>query len=258
MQVLKLSLFGSFQVTLTGSFQEHGEPLTGFAYDKVRALLAYLVVESARPHRREKLATLLWAEDSPEAARTSLRKALSTLRRAIQDKDTSPAYLIVRHDTVQFNPASNYWVDVDIIKARLESSATHAHSHVETCETCIEDLEEAARLYRGDFLQGLIIKDSIPFEEWVLVYRERFHSQILTAIHYLTRYYLHQGAYAQAQKYALRQIKMEPYREEAHRTLMRTLSRSGQRSAALRQYETCKTTLAAELGVPPADKTTAL
>jgi DNA-binding SARP family transcriptional activator len=39
---------------------------------------------------------------------------------------------------------------------------------------------------------------------------------------------------------------------------MRLLARSGQRSAALRQYETCRHTLADELGVEPHEETTAL
>ena len=42
------------------------EPVTAFASNKVRALLAYLAVEADRPHRREALAGLLWPEQ-PEA-----------------------------------------------------------------------------------------------------------------------------------------------------------------------------------------------
>jgi DNA-binding SARP family transcriptional activator len=39
---------------------------------------------------------------------------------------------------------------------------------------------------------------------------------------------------------------------------MRLVARSRQRSAALRQYETCRHTLADELGVEPHEETTAL
>ena len=46
-----------------------GAPITAFESDKVRALLAYLAVESGRPQRREMLAGLLWPErpDAPQA-----------------------------------------------------------------------------------------------------------------------------------------------------------------------------------------------
>jgi hypothetical protein len=52
MAQLSIRLLGPFQVTVAG------EPATGFATDKARALLAYLVVEAGRPHRREALAGL--------------------------------------------------------------------------------------------------------------------------------------------------------------------------------------------------------
>src|SRR5262249_39787608 len=46
--------------------------------------------------------------------------------------------------------------------------------------------------------------------------------------------------------------------EEAHLQAMRLLSRTGQRSAALAQYETCRRVLAEELALEPSRETTAL
>src|SRR5690606_12515409 len=53
-------------------------------------------------------------------------------------------------------------------------------------------------------------------------------------------------------------LQLEPFREEAHRLLMRLLAESGQRSAALAQYEVCVRILDEELGVEPDDETVAL
>ena len=58
--------------------------------------------------------------------------------------------------------------------------------------------------------------------------------------------------------YARRQVELEPWRESAHRQWMRALALSGQRSAALAQYEACRRILAEELGVEPEAETTAL
>ena len=49
-----------------------------------------------------------------------------------------------------------------------------------------------------------------------------------------------------------------PGAKQSHRQLMRVLARSGQRSAALVQYATCRRVLAEELGVEPEEETTTL
>jgi predicted ATPase/DNA-binding SARP family transcriptional activator/uncharacterized protein HemY len=244
---------------MLGPFQAQiaTQPVGGFAYDKVRALLAFLAIECHQPHTREWLATLLWPDSSPDTGRTSLRKALSTLRKAICDDDASSSYLLIDRESVQFNPESNYWLDVAEVNKRLDASLDHPHLQLDACKTCVCDLEEATTLYRGDFLQGLMV-DSLEFEEWSLTIREHLHSRMLTALHHLTTHYLHRGEYSQAQKFALRQVGMEPYREEAHRVLMQCLVRSGQRSAALAQFERCRRILDEELGVEPSAETRAL
>jgi hypothetical protein len=51
---------------------------------------------------------------------------------------------------------------------------------------------------------------------------------------------------------------MDPLREAGHRQLMRLLAQSGQRSAALAQFEACRRQLADELNVEPDGETTRL
>ena len=139
---LALALLGPLHVTL----DDH--PVTGFATDKVRALLAYLTLE-ARPHRRDALAELLWPEQEA-AARTSLRVALTTLRRALGDQSAQPPFLLTTRETVQFNPASNYTLDVTTFTDLLRESEQHAHPRGALCATCVARLTEAVGLYRGE------------------------------------------------------------------------------------------------------------
>ena len=94
---LFIRLLGSLQVTLDD------QEVSGFDSDKVRALLAYLAVESNRPHRREKLAGLLWPERPERAARTNLRRALTNLRQIIHDQEATPPFLHITRQTLQFN-----------------------------------------------------------------------------------------------------------------------------------------------------------
>ncbi len=57
---------------------------------------------------------------------------------------------------------------------------------------------------------------------------------------------------------AQRLLQLDALHEPTHRQLMRLLAQTGQRSAALTQYETCRHLLATELNVPPDEMTVAL
>jgi DNA-binding SARP family transcriptional activator len=124
---LVLTLLGSFQARLDG------EPATEFESDKVRALLAYLAVESDRPHRRERLAGLLWPEQPERSARQNLSQALYNMRRAIADCDATPPFLLVTHHTIQFNPSSDHWLDTAAFSGRLAACDEHHHPRLAAC-----------------------------------------------------------------------------------------------------------------------------
>src|SRR5690349_2684293 len=110
MASLNITLLGAFQVTLDDT------PVTGFRTDKMRALLAYLCTEAARPHRREALMDLLWPDQPRETATVNLRQAIFKLRQLLgetQEQSTdAPGFLLVTPLTVHFNPASDYRLDV--------------------------------------------------------------------------------------------------------------------------------------------------
>jgi DNA-binding SARP family transcriptional activator/predicted ATPase len=241
---LSLSLLGPFQVT------RDGQPVTGFKSNKVRALLAYLAVEADRPHRREVLAGLLWPDWPDRDALSNLRYALANLRRVIGDRTAEPPFLLITRDTLQFNTASDYWLDVTAFTEMVEAD--------KASPSAIDQLEQGVALYRGSFLEGFSVGDSPVFEEWTLFTREQIGRQVSSALHGLAASYEQRGEYEQAQSCAWRQVELEPWDEAAHQQLMRTLALSGQRSAALSEYETCRRLLAEELGVEPAAETTRL
>jgi DNA-binding SARP family transcriptional activator/predicted ATPase len=247
MAQLSISLLGSFQVTLDG------QPVTGFKSNKVRALLAYLAVEADRPHRREVLAGLLWPDWPDREALSNLRYALANLRRVIGDRaraearDAEPPFLLITRDTLQFNPASDYHLDVTAFTHRVELNKANP--------SVIDELQQSVALYQGEFLEGFSVGDSPAFEEWTLFNRERLARQMSAALYHLAATCEQRGEYEPAQAWAWQQIELEPWDEAAHQQLMRTLALSGQRGAALAQYETCHRLLAEELGVEPAPET---
>jgi len=241
MASLSISLLGGVSV------YQDGRPVNSFESNKARALLAYLATETDRPHSREKLASLLWPDMPEQAARNNLRYTLSNLRKVIGDLQTSQPILSISQQTIQLNLEQDIEVDVLTFNLRLAQSPL-----------TIANLEEAIRLYRGDFLEGFSISGDTAFEEWAILKREQFRRQALNALHRLAQAYERNGDITSALSAAWRLVDLEPWSEEAHRYLMRLLGLSGQRSAALTQYETCRRILAEELRVDPSMETTRL
>jgi len=245
---LSIRLLGPFQVEV------NGQPTTNFASDRVRALLTYLATERDQPHRRDKLAGLLWPNSPQKTARTNLRRALADLRKALGDHQAEPPYLLISRQTIQFNSASHAWVDVAAFATALPSET----NQTQLDEQRIQSLTEALASYRGNFLEGFFLDGSIDFEEWVLLKRERCQRQVHIILQQLVTDYEKMGAYDQAITYAWQQVEMDTFQESAQRQIMRLLVQTGQRAAALSQYDTLEALLEAEMGMAPAAQTTKL
>ncbi|MEG3849704.1 BTAD domain-containing putative transcriptional regulator [Microcoleus sp. herbarium19] len=257
---LELVLLGPMQVMM------NGQPILTFPYEKVRALFAYLAIESNYPHHRDRLAALLWSDQCESNARSNLRKALCTLRHLLGDSVVdSPLFLTTRH-TIQFNPRSEHTLDAAVLSqlhARRSYLAgnrhsQHSHSDTELGPECVSDLEQAVALYRGAFLDRIQLPDSEDFEAWVMLNRQRFHEFAVNACAALVTHYEHQHNYQKAQHYVQRQLQLEPWNESAHRCLMRILTLCGRRTAALKQYDRCCAILEQELATEPELTTIAL
>ena len=116
---------------------------------KSQALLAYLAVPAGRFHAREKLTAMFWG-DTPEAqARQSFRQALLSIRRAV---GSGPHPILLARNGAVALDAEAVTVDVALLEAALADGTT-------------EGLEQAAALYKGEFLAGLNLNEQ-AFEEW--------------------------------------------------------------------------------------------
>jgi predicted ATPase/DNA-binding SARP family transcriptional activator/Tfp pilus assembly protein PilF len=235
MPAITISLLGGFHATLDGA------ALTRFRGDKVRALLAYLAVEAARPHARSTLAALFWPDLSDDQALNNLSQALTRMR-AVFGSAGDTLLHTTRH-SVQWGTGAS--VDVaDFVRLASRSDAA--------------DLEQAAALYAGELLAGFHLAECDAFEEWLLLTREKFQQLALTTLERLADSARAAGRHSQAAEAARRQLELDPWREAAHRQLIGALAAAGDRAAALAAYERCRQVLLADLGVEPDAATTAL
>ncbi len=244
MRRLALHLLGAFEATLDG------KPITGIKTEKARALLAYLAVERGRGHRRQSLVGLLWPDYPESSARANLRQVLTNLRQVLKDEENPTPFILVEGETIQFNPESDFWLDVTAFEEQIS-----AKQEVGKTIPSVDDLKGTISLYRGGLLEGFSLKDSPDFDSWTANLRERYQGMASSALGKLGEHHEQSQDYEKAIGYARRRLELEPWQEEAHRQLMRLLAINNQRSAALAQFEACKRILKDELGVEPSAET---
>jgi DNA-binding SARP family transcriptional activator len=228
---LSVALLGGFEARLSG-----GE-LISLPTRKARGLLAYLAVHAGRPQPRDKLSTLLWGETAQAQARGSLRQSLAALRKSLE---AAPATLLITEKAIALDAEM---VDVDV--STFERFAG---------DLAPEALENAARLYKGDLLEGFETIGA-AFEDWLLMERERLRELALEALAKLLHHQSTVGRTEAAIRTALRLLSLDPLQEAVHRTLMRLYVRQGRRATALRQYQLCVKVLQRELAVEPEEET---
>jgi DNA-binding SARP family transcriptional activator len=232
MAQLTLTLLGGFQARL-----DTGPPLA-LSTRKIQAFLAYLALPAGRAHSRDKLAALLWGDQSQEQARHSLRQAIFSLRRAVDP--VRPACVCVEGATIALNAEA---VTVDAMSfERLLAERTPLA------------LGQAVALYRGDLLGGLTRQEP-PFEEWLMGERERLRELAIEAHAALLAAQRAAGDVEAALQTGLRLFALDPLQEPLHRTLMRLYAQLGRRGSALHQYQLCVSALQRELGVEPEQET---
>jgi len=114
----------------------------------------------------------------------------------------------------------------------------------------VADLRLAAKLYEGDLLDGVVIRDS-AFQEWLTIERNRLHEVIIGVFQKLLQHL--DGAEAIVS--ANRLVTLDQLREPSHRTLMQIYAAQGQFEPAIRQYHICRRVLWRDLHIAPTGET---
>jgi len=239
---LRINTLGGLTITLDG------EPVSGFVSRKVDALLVYLAA-NPREHPREVLGELLWDDLPQDRTLSYLRTALSSLQ-----KQLSP-FLIVTRQSIAMNPDSDYWLDIAELSPLLDAAEHQWQEQGHFTRQMLEKLQTTLELYRGHFMDGFNIRNSRGFEGWMILEQERLRNQVMEVYFHMGSHMLSRGQYSDGINFTNRAIQLDPLWEKAHRQMMLLLAHSGQRSAALAQYETCVHVLYEELGVEPEEET---
>ncbi|MEZ4595058.1 MAG: tetratricopeptide repeat protein, partial [Chloroflexota bacterium] len=228
-----MSQSGHISLQLLGSFSAIVDGQAAVLRRKTRALVAYLAT-MGQPQTRRKLMALFCQEAN--APSRALAVLLSRVR-----KQLGAAVLHTQGELVELNFAA-VTVDVAHFLAVLEDKGQLSG---------VAELETAVSLYRAEFLAGLTLDDAPEFDQWVLGQQARFRHLLERGLLRLIEQLMAQDQPGIALPYAQQLVQHNPLLEVAYARLMVLYAQTGQRDAALVQYEKCCAYLQAELAVDP-------
>ena len=224
---LRVTLFGEPSVSYLRDLPED-VPMPG----RCVLLLAYLVLYP-KTRMRERIASPLWPDSLDCEARASLRRTLHALVHALPKEAES--WILMDAKRLAWNSRAPLWCDVDVFDRLSLNEAT---------------LATAVDVYGGDLLAG---EDA----EWVVELRERLRERQVEALAALAEGCCIRGDATGAAVYYRRLLALDPFREDALRSLLGLLYAHGDRARAACEYRNFVNRLRDELGVEPMPETVA-
>ena len=217
---LRLCLLGGFQLLLNGG----AEPLPRQA-QRLLVLLALRSVEA-----RSALAGTLWADVRESRAQSNLRNAVWRVGLV------SRTALLCSRQTIELSPR----LSVDLHDCRGRAAA----------------LASGGPLQAVADLIGVLDRDLLPAwdESWIALEQERQRQLRLHALEALSARLCADGRHPEAVAAALAAVGAEPLRESAQRALIEAHLAEGNVSEAIRQFESYRRLLDAELAVAPGEQ----
>lgn len=227
---LHIQLLGDFRLV-------YGDvPVTTVNTARLESLFVFLLLHRDAPQSRQRLAFLFWPDSNEAQAHNNLRQSIHRLRQALPD---TRCYVYFDTHTVRWLPDSPFTLDVDDFEKAVEQANS------------LESLQEAASLYHGELLPGC-------YDDWILPERERLQQKFCTVLERLILLLEHQGDYRSAIRQTELLLRSDPLREETYRQLIHLYALCGDRTGAVRAYQTCVKVLKRELDVEPGPETRAV
>jgi DNA-binding SARP family transcriptional activator len=199
---------------------------------------------------REVLLREIWPRSEPTLASQALHGVLRGLRTLLGGALGGAEPVVPGAGSYRLNGEAGVAVDVarfqDLVaegeRMRREDEPTAAAAAY----------KRAVDLYRGDLSQAAGTTSHAALE------RERLRATYGRVLIWLADDAFARSAFEASLDHALALLAHDPCREDAHRLVMRCHLRLGERSQAMRHYQTAQAILRAELAADPEPATTAL
>jgi SARP family transcriptional regulator, regulator of embCAB operon len=216
----------------------------------VRAVCA-LGLAGTTPLRREQLAAALWDDDeAPPSWDNALSAVVSKVRAAFGAIGLDPTEVLpLVGGCYQRRLPPGSWSDVEVARNRLDRA--EGALRVGDADTAWSEATVATSILRRPLLPG---EDG----DWLRGARADLCDAHLRALLVVAAAWCAKGHGELAVAAAREAVTLAPFRESAHRALMRAHLVAGDRAEAVRAYEHLRGVLRDELGIDPSRETEAV
>lgn len=213
-------------------------------------ILVFLLLNNGIPQRREKLVDLFFGEVDVDHGLNALSTCIWRLRKWIDTylRDEPVEIIATRRDVVVSGQDTGF-LDISRFESWLSQTTTN-QSLVLTPQQRVT-MEKALAEYHGPFMDG-------DGDDWILFERERLHCLFILGLNKMMQSFASEGHVEDALNCGRRILHVDPLREYVHREMMRHYAASGQRAAAIRQFEICRQVLQEECDIAPMTETVLL
>lgn len=245
--MLRVGLFGGVTIRFRNSI------VPANLGQKALELIAYLTLYKDIPHRREKLAELIWPDRVEQRSRSCLNTTVWRINGLLQTTELTEHIRLdsAAHASIKLEFSPLVYVDCFSLQENVRQSELAVRDNGGLSSNERQALRTDMDRCTGIFLEG---HDS----EWVLRERERLHCLYIRGhillMHDLTR----EGLYEEALECGRTILASDEMREVVQREVMWLYVMNGQRGEAIVQYRKFRARVKEELGIEPMSETTAL
>jgi len=244
------SFFGPFRVMRNG--QPLGEPT--WRRNKARTLLKWFLLNPRDLFSVEQLSKLFWPDVTGKVAVSNLHVTLHYLRHVLEPElaSGSPSTFVRRnrHNYYHFDLRDNWWTDVFEVQ-QLSTSAKEAEQRGELVRA-LALYDQLIAFYRLDFLPEDI------YEDIFAPYRRQHEYAYTRLLAHLLQLYTRAGRFDEALSYALLLLSVDPYNENAVKTMVHVHLHQGNAIGAIRQLDDFQRSLKQDLGIEAGNEILAL
>lgn len=209
-------------------------------------LLEYLLMHKEKMIGSFELQNVLWKENEIVNPSNALKNLVYRLRHLLSEAGFSQEspYILSKRGGYCWNPQIKCFSDVE----EFDEWYRQGFDEQNGPEERMKALENAAELYRGDFLEGKI------YEEWAVFFTEQYRRRFFECAEKLCQYYEQTGRFEQEENLCEKARRIDPFAEEMQLRFLKALAEQQKFSLAIAEYQKITELYYQELGMQPSEK----